>query len=128
MKKTIYYCELIDGTQLICKTRTELSNKLKEWVDGKEGHFYLTIHQIDNILYNRIDKQNQKYIKKMGTCFLEDLFKTDNLELPRTLKNGKPLSNEYLRQLINKKRNQELSKCCKNPNLLNKNVFNYMIC
>ena len=128
MKKTIYYCELIDGTKFICKTRNELSEKLKKWVDGKEGHYYLTIHQIDNILYKRIDKNNQKYIKKMGTCFLEDLFNFDNVELPRTMKNGKPLSNDYIRQLINKKRNQELKKCCENPNLLDCNNLNFLIC
>lgn len=110
MKKQIYILKLKDGKTIISDSRTKLLKNLKEYItstyEPKDGYYWLSPTQLDNLIYSRVLKNKFKYIDSFQRCFVDDIFNFEN-QLKYNKPNGEPITTKYIRQqhnnLVNKK-------------------------
>jgi len=126
MKKHIYLLEFNDGTIIVENNRTCLKNKIYDWC-SKNGEYHLTDNQIDTIVYNRL-KNKPKYIKYFGKSCINDLFDIDESKIKTTHTNNRPLTPNYVLQLKRKYLNNKFQSFKENPNSIDRNKLQTIMC
>lgn len=108
MRKQINYLKLEDGKIFIETSRTKLARDLKNYIRDNDkindGWYYPSRTQLDNLVYNKVENAELKFIVDFKIVYIDELF---NIEVPTKMKNGKPYSSKYLKNkknnLLNKK-------------------------
>ena len=129
MKQQIYYVKLIDGKEFVETSRTDIYNKLKEYIQTNnkinDRWYYPTKNQIDNMYYGKVKRPNLFFMECLKWCMCDDVF---NIDVRTERENGKKYSEKYIRTLKNNHINKQIEKYKVNTNELDTSKFTNVMC
>ena len=129
MKQQIYYVKLIDGKEFVETSRTDIYNKLKEYIQTNnklnDRWYYPTKNQIDNMYYGKVKRPNLFFMECLKWCMCDDVF---NIDVRTERENGKKYSEKYIRTLKNNHINKQIEKYKVNTNELDTSKFTDIMC